>query len=422
MTQTPYLSVVAAARNDNHGGNMLRRMQIFINGLLEQCRRYQLSAELIIVEWNPPSDKPRLAEALTWSKKDELCQIRIIEVPPDVHQQFNHSATLPLFQMIAKNVGIRRARGEFVLATNIDLLFSDELFSFLASKQLKSGKMYRLDRYDVESEVPLEASLEEQLEYCKTHLIRINRRDGIETVLKEPEPALVEATVEPVVTAVDEPVEEPVPPPAVLVTLRNVYRQVLPTSVKDSLLRLLPKETITWLISRGLLTVQPVVPAAVVAEPATEAAATQSDNAPEPEHPLLHTVACGDFTLLSREDWFALRGYAEFEMYSFHIDSVFCYTAAYGGIEEVILEDPMRMYHIEHGGGWTPQTEDDLDRSLAMRKIPKMSYQQLLAVMDVLKLHRIAQRKFENFLNQDDWGLGNEQLPELVVQAETSLV
>ena len=35
--------------------------------------------------------------------------------------------------MIAKNVGIRRARGEFVLATNIDILFSSELACIFAA-------------------------------------------------------------------------------------------------------------------------------------------------------------------------------------------------------------------------------------------------------------------------------------------------
>ncbi|MDB5305838.1 MAG: hypothetical protein JWO38_40, partial [Gemmataceae bacterium] len=62
----PYLSVVAAARNDDHGGNLLGRMQLFVNGLLEQCRRHRLPAELVLVEWNPPPDRPRLADALRW--------------------------------------------------------------------------------------------------------------------------------------------------------------------------------------------------------------------------------------------------------------------------------------------------------------------------------------------------------------------
>src|SRR5262249_33856914 len=37
----------------------------------------------------------------------------------------------------------------------------------------------------------------------------------------------------------------------------------------------------------------------------------------------LHTNACGDFTLLSRENWFRFAGYPEWVMYSWHIDSVF---------------------------------------------------------------------------------------------------
>jgi len=42
-----------------------------------------------------------------------------------------------LYQMIAKNAGIRRARGEYVLATNIDILFSSELACFFAARRLQ---------------------------------------------------------------------------------------------------------------------------------------------------------------------------------------------------------------------------------------------------------------------------------------------
>jgi len=34
-----------------------------------------------------------------------------------------------------------------------------------------------------------------------------------------------------------------------------------------------------------------------------------------PNAAYLHTDACGDFTLLSRDDWFALRGYPEFPIW-----------------------------------------------------------------------------------------------------------
>ena len=55
--------------------------------------------------------------------------------------------------MIAKNVGIRRARGAFVLCTNVDLLFSDALVSpaaghAAARRHLLSGQSLRRARRD----------------------------------------------------------------------------------------------------------------------------------------------------------------------------------------------------------------------------------------------------------------------------------
>ena len=40
----PYLSVVATARNDNHGGDLLYRIRVFVNGLVAQCERHAVPA------------------------------------------------------------------------------------------------------------------------------------------------------------------------------------------------------------------------------------------------------------------------------------------------------------------------------------------------------------------------------------------
>ena len=77
----PYISVVVAARNDNHGGNMLKRMQAFIDSWLGQSKRYSLPSEIIIVEWNPPPDRVKLAEELRWPSDTTPCDVRFIEVP-----------------------------------------------------------------------------------------------------------------------------------------------------------------------------------------------------------------------------------------------------------------------------------------------------------------------------------------------------
>ncbi len=145
------LSVIATSRNDEHGGHLLARMQLFVEGLAEQADRFRLPVELILVEWNPPADRPPLIEALRWNPSGYF-QPQVITVPAELHRTYPHADDLPLFQMIGKNVGIRRSTAPFVLATNIDILFSDELFAFMQTS-LQPHAMYRVDRHDVRAEL-----------------------------------------------------------------------------------------------------------------------------------------------------------------------------------------------------------------------------------------------------------------------------
>src|SRR5688572_31852615 len=69
----PYLSVVAASRNDDHGGDPLVRTQIFINSFALQCERYKLPAELILIDWNPVRDRPGLAAMLMVRTEPTYC-------------------------------------------------------------------------------------------------------------------------------------------------------------------------------------------------------------------------------------------------------------------------------------------------------------------------------------------------------------
>ena len=73
--RSPKVSVVVTARNDNHGGGFLRRMQIFATAWMEQCERHRLSAELIVVEWNPMEGMKPLHEALTWPDDTPHCSL-----------------------------------------------------------------------------------------------------------------------------------------------------------------------------------------------------------------------------------------------------------------------------------------------------------------------------------------------------------
>ena len=172
----PLLSIVATSRNDEHGGHLLARMQLFVEGLSEQAGRFRLPVELVLVEWNPPPDRPPLVEALHWAPNEYFLS-RVLTVPSDVHQTFPHADGLPLFQMIGKNVGIRRSTAPYVLATNIDILLSDELFAFFGTG-LKPNAMYRVDRHDVLAELA-GARLPSPGECRALPVLRVHGIDGL---------------------------------------------------------------------------------------------------------------------------------------------------------------------------------------------------------------------------------------------------
>ena len=175
------VSVVVTTRNDDHGGDPLKRLQAFLNTFAAQCRRSALDAEVIVVEWNPPAGRPRVRELVRVPVECPFA-IRFIEVPPDLHGRLRHADVLPLFQMIAKNVGIRRAAGRFVLGTNIDIIFSNELVEYVASQGLEPRRLYRVDRHDIQPDYPVDAALENQIAYCQTHQLRLHDRWGTHRV------------------------------------------------------------------------------------------------------------------------------------------------------------------------------------------------------------------------------------------------
>jgi hypothetical protein len=172
MEKTPYISIVATTRNDNHGGDLIERTRCFVEGIYHQSAKHKLPVELIIVEWNPPLDKPLLKDVLPQPPQGSEVTLHYILVPESIHKTYTFSARMPLFQMTAKNVGIIRASAPFVLCTNIDLLFSDELFSFLAKNKLEENKFYRANRFDVKKEILNVEGFENKIAFAKKNTIK----------------------------------------------------------------------------------------------------------------------------------------------------------------------------------------------------------------------------------------------------------
>lgn len=350
---TPYLSVVAASRNDDHGGDPLTRTQIFINTFARQCEQYRLPAEIILVDWNPVPDRAGLAGVLQLPPEVTFCTARVITVPSDLHRLFRYADRMTFYQMIAKNVGIRRALGEFILATNIDIIFSDELIRFLAKRQLDRRKMYRADRYDIEHGLPVDLTVAETLAYAWSHPVRSNHRAGPKTLVNQ------------------------------------LYG--------DELFR----NSCATFPTEG-----PAVEGFEVVEHDGVRSLHVRRDTPISN---LHTNACGDFTLLSKQGWHAITGYAEFEAFSFNIDSVGVASAHYAGYEEVALLPPCVCFHIEHslGSGWTPEGEKHLFSRLRQKEILNPDWPVLAPVVEAMRRGELSCAT-----NRETWGLAEWDLPQ----------
>lgn len=489
--RAPYLSVVIAARNDNHGGDMLHRMQAMLDSWIVQAEQYELESEIVVVEWNPPEDRPRLREALRWPQFAERCDVRFIEVPSAVHASLRNSAAIPLHQMTAKNAGIRRSRGEFVLATNLDVICSAELMRFLAQRELQPGAMYRMDRYDVSRDLPMHASIDELLEFCSTHRLRVFAREGdfqlspdgtrmleAEDIISKDCGAYFGAGWSPVESSLGERYRWVDPEAEFWIDQRGagargiaLDAEVGPSAGSDPVAieivdqmgslvaegevrgrcrlhacfrrplsgrvlfrtrgRTFPLSNHPRIVNLRVFTVDLPKHDHADATPsgrlqvidsgdAFDWSRSQSPASPEAsavknaDH--LHANAAGDFTLLSRTNWFALRGYAELPISPLHMDYLFCYSAYHAGLRESILSEPMRIYHVEHasGAGWTPEGEPERAARVRRAGIAEMTHAYVARFVDLM-------RRYDGpiLFNGTNWGMGDFHFTERTLSADT---
>jgi|SRR3989344_2607935 len=188
----PYLSIIVTGRNDNYGERFTFRLKLFFQVLLTQLKKYPVGAEIVFVEWNPPKDQPEFkTEFKKWFPQPSA-PIRILKVPSRLHQQFPNHEKMPLFEVIAKNAGIRRATGQFILVTNPDILFPDKLIQLISQKNLRTDAFYRVDRVDYKfAEIPADLTPSNIFDFARkkafslhTFDCAVKLREGIPYFLK----------------------------------------------------------------------------------------------------------------------------------------------------------------------------------------------------------------------------------------------
>jgi hypothetical protein len=135
-------------------------------------------AEVILVEWCPLPDQPPLAEILRPLRSSGAFPVRIVTVPTETAvSRFERADKIMVWGLPAKNVGVRRARSSFILATDPDVLFTPPLFRAIVKRTLDRKAFYRTNRFDVTG-VPLEASPQVQLARCRRSIVRANLLGG----------------------------------------------------------------------------------------------------------------------------------------------------------------------------------------------------------------------------------------------------
>lgn len=286
----PYLSIVLVARNDNYGGDFNERLHNCVHWLARFIEANRLPAELLLVDYNPIAANAPLLATLRLPEQRSHLHIRALHVPGEIHQRLVCPAirkTVPFFEFIAKNIAVRRAKGEYILCTNADILFHPSIFDFITKRLLEKQHYYRADRYDYKKV----DTYNFEHPYVTLHTIqqRVFRMmlKGYAYEVKGGQNYFEESHIR----------------------LENSWRLFLD---------LHPEMAERWRMNTNY----------------------------EGFIMRYHTHCSGDFMLMHRDSWFSLRGYPEDTYISTHCDALLTVMAGVSGLQETVLQWP--VYHQDH--------------------------------------------------------------------------
>ena len=162
----PFLTLYLTSRNDAYGGEQSRRrMQISLDMISYGLHVNPRNIELIIVEWNPLPGAEPLHKVL--SIPCNIKRVRFIQAPPSLHDDLvqkvwsywtpyrrwvaKPSDIPPIFEFYAKNIAIRRIESKYMMGTNMDDVFSPEVWEMLSLENLDKSnarhpKIWRMIR------------------------------------------------------------------------------------------------------------------------------------------------------------------------------------------------------------------------------------------------------------------------------------
>lgn len=110
------ISAIIVSRNDNYGGHLNERAIYAINSAIATYD------EVVYVDWNSPD-----GHSLLWDIRDNLelkGNLKHIIIPPEAASQLTNydPHAQKCCEVLARNIGIRRAEGDYIVSTNIDII------------------------------------------------------------------------------------------------------------------------------------------------------------------------------------------------------------------------------------------------------------------------------------------------------------
>ncbi|KAF1796016.1 hypothetical protein FB192DRAFT_1307966 [Mucor lusitanicus] len=136
-----YMSIVLVTRNDNYGDDQLDRLQNMLDSTFMMAQDTKTRMEVLIIEWNPIQGKRSIADTYRFRRSDYLTW-RIITVPPQIHDAFGYPQPKALYEFEGKNLGIRYARGEFVVCVNQDDIWSQNMYNAIKARTWRKKMLY----------------------------------------------------------------------------------------------------------------------------------------------------------------------------------------------------------------------------------------------------------------------------------------
>ncbi len=137
------ISAVIVSRNDNYGGNLIERSSYCFQSAIDTYD------EVIYVDWNSEE------QSLLYEVKDNIKfkgNFKHIVIPPDAAKiltNYDEHAQV-CCEVLGRNIGIRRATGDYIISTNIDIIAPRRDTLEAAINSLEPNSFYVFSRCDVD--------------------------------------------------------------------------------------------------------------------------------------------------------------------------------------------------------------------------------------------------------------------------------